>query len=198
MTVRASSCRADRGRLMPRPLSKAYRPAASSTPSATPITEPKKPVKAASPRTDRVDLSPAGPDRPQQRQLTGPLAHQNAEGIEDQKGPDEKGDAGKDQQDGIELAQAGGHVVGLFGGRLGPCHHLEALRQPGTDGRQQLVLAGAGHRGHIDLVDVARFADQLLGGGQVEGEEGGAGQVVGRAELGDPDDRGIVAAPGCR
>ena len=99
------------GRLVPMStpsahLMPAFAPWAISTPSAIPRAEPNTPTMAASPSTDASHLAPRGPERAQQRQLTGSLSDEHREGVDDDERADEQGDAGEDQEEGGEEPEA--------------------------------------------------------------------------------------------
>jgi hypothetical protein len=84
-------------------------------------------------------LAAAGAQRPQQRQLPGPLGDQDREGVEDEEDADKQRHAREAKQEEAEEAQERGHVAGLGVGDLlaGADHaaaaqrRLDRLPQPG-------------------------------------------------------------------
>ena len=127
-------------------------------------------------------LASAGPDDAEQGQLPGPLAHDDGEGVEDGEAADEQRDEGEDQQGGGEEGEGLVDGVGRLVGHRLAGHHLHAGGEGGGDGPLDLGLVGPGLGQHVDGVELAGLAEELLGGGEVEGGQGGPGQVVGRPE----------------
>ena len=67
----------------------------------------------ASVTTRGQDLAPVGAERPQHRELAGPLGDGDREGVEDQERGDEQGDPGEDQQRRLQEADELADVVAL-------------------------------------------------------------------------------------
>ncbi len=87
-------------------------------------------------------------------------------------------------------------VAGLLVGHRLARHHLDALGQGGGDGVLHALLVGARRRQDIHGVVAPDRAEDLLGRGEVEGGDGGAGQIAGCAELDDPADPERLGRPG--
>ena len=93
------------GTSRPTALSRARRPNDISTPTPRPTAE------ATTPDRDRLehhrahDLGPAGADGPQHGHVPRPLGDDDGEGVVDDEHPDEQGDVGEGQEEGVEEAQ---------------------------------------------------------------------------------------------
>ena len=198
ITVRDSKTSEPDGREMPKPLSSASSPRAASTPRPRPIRDATSPTMAASSEHRTEHLAPAGAHDPQQRQLPGPLAHDDREGVEDRERAHEQGDEGEDEQGGREEPQRLVDVVGLLVGHRLPGDHLDPGRQDVGDGVLQARLVDSRLGQDVDGVEVADLSQQALGGRQGEGGQRGAGEIVGGAELDDAGDGEGPGGPGSR
>jgi hypothetical protein len=137
-------------------------------------------------------LAAAGPQGPQEGQLAGPLGHQDRERVEDDEAADEQRDAGEHQQGGAEEAEGLLHRLGALVRHLLAGDHLDAGRQDLGHAVAQLQGRHAADRLHVDGVEGRHLAQHPLGRGHVEGGQGGAGQVVRRAETGDAHDGEVL------
>ena len=146
------------------------------------------------------DLAPGGADRPQQRGLTGPLGHEDREGVVDAERGDDEGDPGEGQQDRLEhVEEVGADVVLLLGGQLCLRQGLDAGRDLLDDLVAQGLPAHAGIGGHEDGRDGVRaLGEQLARLRQRERRVGRRAEAVELAERGDADDRDLPPACGVR
>ena len=184
-TVRAWNTRPLDGRVIPNPLSSACSPTAARTPSPRPISEATSPTMAASASTDRNTwrrLAPSTRSRASSRVRWPTMIEKVLKMV---KPPTNSAMKAKISS-AVEKNPRAWLMVArrLVGHRL-PGHHLDARGQHPGDGPLDLGLVRPGGGQHVDRVVLTDPVEQLLGGGQPEGGDGGTGQVVGRAELGD-------------
>ena len=91
-------------------------PLATPRPAAIPMAEASTPSVSASATTDDEHLAAAGAEGAQHRELATPLGDGDAEGVEDDEGADEDGDAGERQE---HRREERADRVGRLGGRIG-------------------------------------------------------------------------------
>ena len=185
-----------RGRVMPNPLSSASSPTAASTPSPMPTSEETTPTMAASPSTERNTwrrLAPTMRSRASSRVrwptvIEKVLKMVNAPTNREMKAKTssavEKNDSAWLMALVCSLATVWPVTTSTPGGRARAMARLDG------------GLVGSRLRHDVDGVELAHLAEDLLGGGKVEGGEGGPGQVVGGAELDDPGDGERLRRPG--
>ena len=188
MTVRPSKTRDPDGRVMPNPLSRASRPSAASTPSPSPMRDATAPTMSASASTERNTwrrLAPTMRSSASSR-VRWPTVMEKV--LKMVKPPDEQGDEGEDQEGGGEEGEGVIDVVGLLVRHGLAGHHLDPLGERGRDGVFDGLLVRTRRGQDVDGVVASLLTEEALGGRQVEGGDGGAGQVVRRAERHDPAD----------
>ena len=141
-------------------------------------------------------LAPAGADRAQQGELAAALGDEDREGVDDEEGAHRQGDAREHEEEGRDERQRLVDASGGAGGGVVTGRGLGVRRQHRGDGVAQLLLAGAGCRGHPDLREgVLALEEQVLRLRGVEHDDA-------RADEGRPAERGgadadVASRRGC-
>src|SRR5918996_894469 len=189
ITVRSWITVPDEGRSMPSEDSAPFRPMAIPMPKTIPMAE------AATPTMNASATTVASTERPEQRELSGPLRDDDRECVEDDERANEQGDVGEYQEGRPEVPQAFRNLILLFGdhGRCGD--RLDPIGDRGGDavGERGARFPLVGDDG--DRVELTFLAQEPLRGGEVEQRERRTEQAPAIAVPGDPDDLELTRWP---
>ena len=171
-------------------------PTAPSTPSPRPTSEATRPTRAASSRTERNTwrrLAPTIRSRASSLVRWPTRMEKVLKMVKPPTNREMKANTNKRRrEEGQRLVDGGG----LLGGHGLPGDHLDPGGQHGGDRLWTAALSAPGRVRTSDGVVTPGLPEQLLGGGQVEGGQGGSGQVVGRPEPDQAGDEEGLRGPG--
>ncbi len=101
-------------------------------------------------------LPPRGSERPQRRELPGPLSDRDRQRIGDHEAADEQRDPREHEQEGVEEGEERGGRVGCLLGLLGAGADLRPGREDRSDLVHQPLRADPRLRGDADVVELDR------------------------------------------
>ena len=122
--------------------------------------------------TEREHLPAAGPQRPQESHLAGPLRHDDVERVEDDEGADEQRDEGEHEQRRAQEPQAFPNLIRLLGGGVGRRDRLEAGGEHLLDLRGDRCRRRIVRRDDVDLVEGTLAVEEALRGSKLERRDG--------------------------